>query len=369
MYCRKCGKQIKDGENFCRFCGAPVIRVDNSKTQSNQELQQRPVMQQKPVMQQVPPYNPQSSQKNVQREPKKTEKKSPLVAAAVIVVAAAVAVGGVGTMWYLGVGPFAKTESVQSSEKKKAVEKDTSEDKSEKQDTVNQDTDSETHDNDTEQTETDQDTVDSNENTPSFDIDSSTETDYSNVTDLSDYDIYQSPYSDHFSFYYPTKLYEAVDYRVDPDASFDFMDTFDGKNIEYINFSGNDGSNLIYQMVQVTGDGSVDEIADSIEDTIYNEAKMKKPTTLLKKKKDGNAYVVVTGKTPDNFVKYIACTAYPNSSGAKMMIMEMVFHDYYDKDDKSHKWYYNEVIYRGLGFGYSDAGVRSYDEFLEDYKG
>ena len=46
----------------------------------------------------------------------------------------------------------------------------------------------------------------------------------------------------------------------------------------------------------------------------------------------------------------------------------MQFPDYNGDTDKKNKWYYNEVLYRGLGFGYSDSAVRSYDEFSEDYK-
>lgn len=387
MYCRKCGKQINDDAKFCKYCGTPVKRNNkpgvqqnrgaqqNREVQQNRETQQRQVMHQTPVMQQVPPDNSAAFQRNIQPEPEKKAKKSPLITVLVVVIVAlvAIAAGGVGTMWYMGAGPFAKSDDTTiNSENDQSDEKDSSEDKSAKEDTTDQETDTKTDDKDTDDKKLDQKTIDtenSRSKAPSFKINRSTDADYSNVTDLSDYVIYHSADSDHFSFYYPKNLYNSVDYSDNPDDSFDLTENYAAKNAELISFSGNDGSRLIYQMAQVTGDGSLDDIVNSIEDEIKNGTGMDSSTTLLKKKKGGNAYVVVTGTTSDGFIKYIACTAYPNSSGTKLMVMEMQFPDYNGDTDKKNKWYYNEVLYRGLGFGYSDSAVRSYDDFSEDYKG
>ena len=37
MVCKKCGEEIKDGNNFCTNCGTPVNKVENNKDITQKE--------------------------------------------------------------------------------------------------------------------------------------------------------------------------------------------------------------------------------------------------------------------------------------------------------------------------------------------
>ena len=49
MYCPNCGKEIKDNDNFCRFCGAD-LRLDETQIQEevrhhNEEVEQHEIIE------------------------------------------------------------------------------------------------------------------------------------------------------------------------------------------------------------------------------------------------------------------------------------------------------------------------------------
>ncbi|MGN0484606.1 MAG: YARHG domain-containing protein [Lachnospiraceae bacterium] len=99
MFCRKCGKEIKEGQKFCPYCGADLRTGQNSQA-PRQNIPNQPQMTQNPVnqsnqpqMMQNPmnqPIQPQMAQ-NPMNQPmrkKKTGKKVGIIVAVVIALAA-----------------------------------------------------------------------------------------------------------------------------------------------------------------------------------------------------------------------------------------------------------------------------------------
>ena len=49
MYCIKCGKEIKNDDNFCPFCGSKKVEVTNKKIQEEQQVIYEEIKEEPPV--------------------------------------------------------------------------------------------------------------------------------------------------------------------------------------------------------------------------------------------------------------------------------------------------------------------------------
>lgn len=347
MYCRNCGKEIPDKANFCKYCGTPVDKRKN----------RQPVSSADPVGQGG--YDRAVNERSVSGS-----LNSRLIVVTVILALTAL-IALVVISWHFRLGPFATGRNEMtsaSSSKEKTLDKDdkksdagkASSEESDRSKMESIDKDRDKEGNDAKDEEDDE--------SPYFSIESSTVEDYSNVLSLPDYTSYISEADSSFSFLYPMDLYDDVDYSDRAGTTTDILRGFDHKNKECIRFTGSEGSRLLYQLAVIRGDGSTDQMASALESSMKENTAISSPYTLLKKTKGDKAYVVVTGEKKDGTIRYLVCTG--DVSDGKLMLMELDTPPSEDDADKKHKSYYTEVLYRGLSFGYSDASIRSYDDYL-----
>ncbi len=92
-FCQKCGKQVVNGDMFCRYCGYRFATAQQPQVQQVPQMQQMPPMQQMPQMQQYPqvPQAPGARQRR--------SKKPLVITITAIVLAGSLAVTG---FWYPG---------------------------------------------------------------------------------------------------------------------------------------------------------------------------------------------------------------------------------------------------------------------------
>lgn len=87
MFCKKCGKQLKDGAQFCMSCGTKVV-MPGSSAQTREPEVQKPVVQPKPAAQSKPVERV-STPKPIQSG-KKTMNLIPWIVVGILVIAVAV---------------------------------------------------------------------------------------------------------------------------------------------------------------------------------------------------------------------------------------------------------------------------------------
>jgi len=369
MYCIKCGKELKEGNKFCIFCGAEII-----PEREEYDVKQ-PVSDNDSIRMISEPGYPDISDQSGAGG-------LGLILKVLIVLLVLVLIAGGGFIIYSMLSENGKSLSTQAksdiSEKletenetaKNAEEKPQTEDiekdiseKAEKkegyEEPVNNYSDSTGNEDDIDKEDDSSNDADKEVNSnDEFGLDADTEADYRSALDMDDYGYYSSSRIPKFSFYYPYHLYN----KVLKDTS--ITDSVFGENEEEISFYADDDSSLIFTAVSRTDDASLEEASKYV----YEEEKshIRDVSDISKLKvKDGKGFFIITGwdkENPDNMIYEMA-----RIEKDYIYFMKTLFPDYTgNNEEKNLKSYYTECLYRSCGFSNSTKSPRSYDEYLDE---
>lgn len=368
MYCIKCGKQLKEGNKYCIFCGAEIIperEYDTGHTEAGEES--------------VQTYSGQEI-RDMEYEQHSSGGLGILLKILIGALVLVIIAGG-GYIFYSfvidnGTSKKKVSEAEMVSEVSEEIElnKETGSSKDMSNEKTNSSQESEVDDAETEdelskkENDTDDkddsmedavaqnsEEVNSNEE---FDIDSNTEADYRNVLDPDDFGYYSSRSIPMFSFYYPYHLYN----RVLKDTS--ITDSSLGENEEEISFFADDNSSLIFTAISRTDDASLDEASKYVYEEEKAHIKDVSDIWALKVS-DGKGFFIITGWDKENTDNMI----YEMVRVEKdyIYIMKTLFPDFTgNQEEKNQKSYFTECLYRTCGFSNSSKSPRSYEEYLDE---
>lgn len=189
---------------------------------------------------------------------------------------------------------------------------------------------------------------------PEFQVYSGVEEDYANALQPENYHYYDSGITD-FSFYYPDNLYCDVTSTENEECEYGFL-------IKKIDFTGSNGSELIYQLIQRTDSLSL----EAETDYIYNKevANLYEKEDIVFSTKDNYGKVIVTGwdSADKNYVVYNLCKIEDDY----ILQMKVIYPNYTGDLDTAQKGYVTECFYRLCGFSDSTLAVRSYEEYMNE---
>ena len=374
MFCKKCGAQLKDGAKFCTKCGTK-LDMQASVTPQQQVVPQPKVTPQQQVVpqpkvtpqqqivpqpkvtpqQQVVPQSevtpqPQSTASYQTKEPKEKSHKGLVIALVCLIV---VLILAVGILLYIYFGLQKDDSDVtisnavsseESSEEQSEEESEAAESSKEAQavaapeGTIPK----------AEVADAADAVSDNTSEEPNGELGTypSTHTDYSNeqLLNIDDYDYYDSGYPN-FSFGYPSEIFN------DEYISTETTDGCYGRIVEDVHLSGDDGIFVEFTLTRRTDGDSIPGMTDEVYE--HERSFIVNPADILHSVKRDKGTVITTGYTSSDE----ACIFYNLAMVDVDYVYQMKI--YYpsptDNDDKRHKDYFIECMYRLCGFsGYSD---------------
>jgi len=187
-----------------------------------------------------------------------------------------------------------------------------------------------------------------------FNISPDTKSNYENAVYPSNYEHYSSGTKD-FGFSYSTELYNDVVFD-DTERKHDY-----GNLIQSVDFSGTDGSKLVFRLFKRTDNLSVEKATEFVHSTETTALEQPEDILFTKKDKEGHGKVIVTGKDGNNVI-------YDMSKVRSKYIMQMLvsYPEATDEDDRNRKWYVTECYYRMCDFSDSKNKFRSFEDYLKE---
>ena len=309
MLCEKCGKEIKENVKFCPYCGFSTRKNDTMGKEVNQL----------------------SDPEVKKSEDHSNNKKVMVIVIIVVVITVAVIIGIVSGYYnnnYTDNRAIKEETQTNISHSSQFTQKEETENNSE-----------DVYEN----SESEQTSLLSK-----FSIDENQNTSYLNALNPQDYLYYDSGISD-FGFYYPADLFCNVEEQQD-----EFRTDY-GENLDSIEFLGNDGTWLNFEIAKRSDDISDKQMFEKI-----TEKELQKGYSSLTPKKQQNI-VVMTGVLEDDEILYKMIRIETD------YILTFEFHTpkYIDTEDKNMKQYVTECIYKLCDFNSRDVKIRTYEEFCE----
>lgn len=196
---------------------------------------------------------------------------------------------------------------------------------------------------------------DSNEE---FGITPGTEANYKRNLNPEEYRYYHGA-SDEFSFYYPADLYENVTMNETPNKN------IYGENVQAVNFTASDGSELIFSLSKRTDNLGIAEATSQIYEAECGY--IHDSEVIVNRMKDDYGKIVLTGWADAAYDR----TVYDmiKVEGEFVMQMKVVIPTYTDREDELQKGYFTECMYRMCGFSDAEDSYRSYSEYKEASNG
>lgn len=175
--------------------------------------------------------------------------------------------------------------------------------------------------------------------------------DYSKVLNPEEYIRFDGDY-DRFYFYYPKNLYEKMDNLSDDD----------GQYIAFYDTNGSSSRACFNYFIRIDQD-SQKEKYESLYKEHWNSLYDAEQILAQESTNDGGARFILTGyedadrQIPAYDLVYITDQA--------VMQMYITYPKESDIEDKNHKWYYVECMYRMCGFSNSSRDVRTWEAYSE----
>lgn len=165
--------------------------------------------------------------------------------------------------------------------------------------------------------------------------------------------------SDEFSFYYPADLYENVTVNETPNKN------IYGENVQAVNFTASDGSELIFSLSKRTDNLGIAEATSQIYEAECGY--IHDSEVIVNRMKDDYGKIVLTGWADAAYDR----TVYDmiKVEGEYVMQMKVVIPTYIDREDELQKGYFTECMYRMCGFSDAEDSYRSYSEYKEASNG
>ncbi len=364
-FCRKCGAEIRPGNQFCTKCGTPVSKVSTASPKVS------------PASAHVDPPKKAAS-------PEKSPKKGGhgllifILILIILLLLGGIAFGG----WYVYtnyISDAGHTYTSSSDDDDDDADDDDDEDKGKDDESSSESStedsseasdspavspaasespmasteyfdeghDSDGHHNDHEER-------DHHDN--GFDLEVYADgSDYSTVLDPNLFRRYSSANGvKNFAFSYPTSLYYDVSVNTDS------FDNNYGTNIESVTFTGTNMSGLVYSVTRRNDSKSLKDALDyaveTEKDTIYDAS------PILNSVKDDSARYITSGYTDYSHdgIVYLLTTI----TDDYVYQMRVIMPNYTDSTDKSEKGYYTECLYRLCGFSASKKSCRDFSDYV-----
>ncbi|MCM1088833.1 MAG: zinc-ribbon domain-containing protein [Muribaculaceae bacterium] len=318
MFCKNCGNQISDNAAFCPKCGTQVTV-------------KAPVMQDKAVQQ--------------------PKKKSGFMILAVALVAVVGIIAGAATFFYKGKDQtpeeLTETSTQQTEEISEPVQEGDGQEPDIQSEEVTEGNSPEAGNAATDETALEDDAY------AVFGITQGIAEDYASNLDTHAYQYYNSGIAD-FSFFYPANLYGEVRY------SDEKTESVSGTNIETIDFTGSEGSELRFSLSQYQG-ASIEDMTETVY--LARIESMEDAADIIHHVYEDHGRIIVTGFR-DNGSKMVYDLMKVDNE--YVMQMQIIFPAYRGNEDKFQKDYVTECLYRLCGFSGSTLTCRSYEKYKEE---
>lgn len=349
MFCKNCGNQISDNAAFCTKCGTKVSVKAST-------------VQDKAVWQPKTPEQAHQIQNPVQRP----KKKSGFMILTVALVAVVGMIAVAATFFYKGKNQTVEELAGVSGQQTEAADGTAREGGGQEPDArTGEGTESSGQEPDTRSEE------ETAENSPEagnaaaeettleddayavFGITQGIAEDYASNLDTHAYQYYNSGIAD-FSFFYPANLYGGVSY------SDEKTESVSGTNIETIDFTGSEGSELRFSLSQYQG-ASIEDMTEAVY--LAQTGSMEDAADIIHNVYEDHGRIIVTGFRDNGAKMVYDLTKVDNEY---VMQMQIIFPAYRGNEDKFQKDYVTECLYRLCGFSGSTLTCRSYEKYREE---